>query len=431
MSKVIEKLILAQLSRYLAANNLFPDYQSGFRRHHSTETAILRVLSDIYAAIDRDQVSLLALLDVRAAFDTVDHSILLERLSTSYGLSGMAFTWLESYITGRVQVIHVGGRQSTPATVYFGVPQGSVLGPVLYVLYTADIIKLVESFGLRAHLYADDTQLYRYCRPSTSAELAIDRQSTRSTWMSSNRLSLNTGKTQFIWFGLAKRDMHQLSSQSPSLVELSKNLGFTLDQELTMKDHVSKLCQSCYFQLRQIRTIRHSLSPSAIRTMVDAFICSRIDFSNSRLYGTSAYLLDRLQSVLNSSARLILKIRKYDPISTAFRRNLHWLPIQARIQFKLNVITRNCLVGQAPIYLTELCHSINEIPARRNLRSATQVQLLVPRFRKERSGRRGFSISSPQLWNLLPADIRLLYKEPQLFRKRLKTHYMQQSILHH
>ena len=90
--------------------------------------------------------------------------------------------------------------------------------------------------------------------------------------------------------------------------------------------------------------------------------------------------------------------QEYDPISTAVRRDLHWLPIQARIQFKLNVITRNCLVGQAPAYLTELCHSINEIPARRNLRSATQVQLLVPRFRKERSGRRGFSISSPQLW---------------------------------
>ena len=169
----------------------------------------------------------------------------------------------------------------------------------------------------------------------------------------------------------------------------------------------------------------------AIRTLVHAFICSRIDFSSSLLYGTSVYLLDRLQSVLNSSARLIRKIRKYDPISTAVRRDLHWLPIQARIQFKLNVITRNCLVGQAPSYLTELCHFINEIPARRNLRSATQVQLLVPCFRKERSGRRGFSISSPQLWNRLPADIRLLYKEPQLFRKRLKTHYMQQSILHH
>ena len=166
--------------------------------------------------------------------------------------------------------------------------------------------------------------------------------------------------------------------------------------------------------------------------MIEAYLYLIAQYHNIwKWFKTSAYLLDRLQSVLNSSARLILKIRKYDPISTAVRRDLHWLPIQARIQFKLNVITRNCLVGQAPAFLTELCHSINEIPARRNLRSATQVQLLVPRFRKERSGRRGFSISSPQLWNLLPADIRLLYKEPQLFRKRLKTHYMQQSILHH
>ena len=120
---------------------------------------------------------------------------------------------------------------------------------------------------------------------------------------------------------------------------------------------------------------------------------SRIDFSNS-LYGTSTYLLDRLQSVLNSSARLILKLGKYDPISAAIRRDLHWLPIQARIRFKMNVITRNCLVGQAPEYLTELCRPINEVPARRNLRSAAQVHLLVPRFRKERTGRRGFSISS-------------------------------------
>ena len=115
----------------------------------------------------------------------------------------------------------------------------------------------------------------------------------------------------------------------------------------------------------------------------------------------------------------------------SIRRDLHWLPIQARIRFKMNVITRNCLVGQAPEYLTELCRPINEVPARRNLRSAAQVQLLVPRFRKERTGRRGFSISSPQLWNLLPVDIRTLYEEPNLFRKRLKTHLMQQPIFHH
>ena len=440
MSKVIEKLILAQLTQYLTANGLFPKFQSGFRRYHSTETAVLRVLSDIYSAIDQDQVSLLALLDVSAAFDTVDHGILLERLSTSYGLSGMAYTWLESYITGRAQIIHVGNHHSSPSKVLYGVPQGSVLGPVLYVLYTSDVAKLVEALGLGTHLYADDTQLYGHCSPSNSVELAsrvLRAIDSIHEWMSSNRLSLNTSKTQFIWLGtkhsLAKRDTDRLSSLHPSLTELTsvRNLGFIIDQELSMKDHITKLCQSCYYQLRQIRAVRHSLTQTAIQTLVHAFVCTRIDFANSLLYGTSAYLLDRLQSVLNSAARLILKIGKYDPISSAIRRDLHWLPIRFRVHFKLNSITSNCLAGRAPEYLTELCHSVNDIPARRNLRSSSQVQLLVPRFRKERSGRRGFSVSSPQLWNLLPVDIRLHHDEHQLFRRRLKTHYMQQSLLHH
>ena len=153
--------------------------------------------------------------------------------------------------------------------------------------------------------------------------------------------------------------------------------------------------QSCNCQLRRIRAVRHSLTQTAIQTLigpclvqlVHAFVCTRIDFANSLLYGTSAYLLDRLQSVLNSAARLILKIGKYDPISSAIRRGLHWLPIRFRVHFKINSITSNCLAGRAPEYLTELCHSVNDIPARRNLRSSSQVQLLVPRFRKERSGR--------------------------------------------
>ena len=255
--------------------------------------------------------------------------------------------------------------------------------------------------------------------------------------MSSNRLSLNTGKTQFIWLGtkhsLAKRETDRLHSLLPSLTELTsvRNLGFIIDQELNMKDHITKLCQSCYYQLRQIRTVRHSLTSSAIQTLVHAFICTRVDFSNSLLYGTSAYLLDHLQSVLNSAARLILRIGKYDPISAAIRRDLHWLPVPFRIRYKLNSITSNCLAGRAPEYLIELCHSVTDIPARRNLRSSSRVQLLVPRYRKERSGKRGFSVSSPQLWNLLPTDIRLLHNDHQLFRKRLKTHYMQQSMLCH
>ena len=150
-----------------------------------------------------------------------------------------------------------------------------------------------------------------------------------------------------------------------------RNLGFIVDQELNMKDHITKVCQSCYYQLRQIRTVRHSLTPSAIQTLVHAFICTRVDFSNSVLHGTSACLLDSLLSVLNSAARLILRIGKYDPISAAIRRDLHWLPVPFRIQYKFNSITRNCLAGRAPEYLIELCHSVNDLPGMRNLWSSS------------------------------------------------------------
>ena len=177
------------------------------------------------------------------------------------------YTWLESYITGREHIIHVGNRHSPPSKVLYGVPQGSVLGPVLYVLYTSDVARLVEALGLGTHLYADDTQLYGHCSPANSFELAsqvLRAIDSIHEWMSSNRLSLNTGKTQFIWLGtkhsLAKRETDRLFSLLLSLTELTsvRNLGFIIDQELNMKDHITKLCQLCYYQLRQIRTVRHS-----------------------------------------------------------------------------------------------------------------------------------------------------------------------------
>ena len=113
MSKVVERIVVRQLSEYFAAkNSLLPKFQSGFRRHHSTESALLRVLSDIFSATDKGEVSLLALLDVSAAFDTVDHSILLDRLSILYGISGSAFDWMQSFIVGRTQTVHYGGSVS-------------------------------------------------------------------------------------------------------------------------------------------------------------------------------------------------------------------------------------------------------------------------------------------------------------------------------
>jgi hypothetical protein len=171
LSKLLERVVAAQLVDYLRTYNLLPPLQSGFRPGHSTETAVLKVLTDIRHAVDRGDVAALVLLDLSAAFDTVDHEILLQRMSTSFGIQDTAIRWFRSYLINRKQFVRLADTSSL-SNVISGVPQGSVLGPLLFILYTADLIALIETHDLPAHLYADDTQIYGSCRPGNVDELS-------------------------------------------------------------------------------------------------------------------------------------------------------------------------------------------------------------------------------------------------------------------
>ena len=166
-------------------------------------------------------------------------------------------------------------------------------------------------------------------------------------WMSSNRLRLNADKTQFIWLGTSHfLDVLQVNSIPAN--DVVNNLGVYFDPGLLMERQVNKLCQVCYFHLRRLRPVRRSFTKESLLTLVHAFITSRVDHCDGVLYGSSGYLLDRLQSVLNSAARLILGVSKFDSVSAAIRDDLHWLPIRKRIQFKIALLVRHCIVGVAP-----------------------------------------------------------------------------------
>jgi len=172
ISKLLERLVAPQFVTYLNTACLFPTTQSGFRRGHSTETAIIRVLSDLLDAVDRDDTAVLVLLDLSAAFDTVDHGILLQRLQLTFGVDDTALAWFCSYLRGRKQHVRCGGKRSDLVDVICGVPQGSVLGPILFIIYTADLESIVSEHSLLLHQYADDSQIYGSCQPSAVASLS-------------------------------------------------------------------------------------------------------------------------------------------------------------------------------------------------------------------------------------------------------------------
>jgi hypothetical protein len=243
MSKLLERLVAQQLLNYLNISKLLPELQSAYRARHSTETAVLKVLMDILRSVDAGDLAALTLLDLSAAFDTVDHITLLRRLDISYGIRGRALTWFTSYLGGLCQFVRCGASKSAIKCVIFGVPQGSVLGPILFLLYTADLLRLIEQHGLHPHLYADDTQIYGACAPSATHQL-LQRISACADdvaqWMRSNRLQLNTAKTEVLWCA-SNRRQHQIP-QSPvrigddDVVPVSsvRDLGIFLDSDISM-----------------------------------------------------------------------------------------------------------------------------------------------------------------------------------------------------
>jgi len=159
-SKLVERAVAIRLHSYLSSNDLFPSCQSAYRKHYSTETAMLRVWSDILTAADQRQVTLLALLDMSATFDCVDHDLLLQRLQIYFGLSNAPLEWICSFLSDRTYQLAYGGDLSHTYLLQYGVPQGSVLGPLLYVLYTAEVCHVVERHSMHLHLYADYSQIY-------------------------------------------------------------------------------------------------------------------------------------------------------------------------------------------------------------------------------------------------------------------------------
>jgi hypothetical protein len=427
LSKLLKKVVLKQLNQHLSTNKLFNPCQSAYRPDHSTETALLHILDDLLTQTDSGQLSLLTLLDLSAAFDTIDHSILLKRLENTFGITNSALSWFQSYLSERFQQVSVNNTLSDPVLLSCGVPQGSVLGPVLFTLYTSPLSHIIQKHQVKHHFYADDTQLQNSAIPENISSLLQSTSNCFSdiqNWMTCNKLQLNADKTEAMLVG-TKHKLASVSTDSITLGETSipfatsvKNLGVTLDSTLSMQNFISKTCQSCFFHLRRIGLIRKFLSTDAAAKLVTSFVLSRLDYCNSLLAGLPASSIQPLQRVQNSAARLVLKKKKSDHVSPLLR-SLHWLPVSQRIEYKTDLLCFKCLNSSAPEYLAS---SVQLYTPSRSLRSSSDTLMLrLPRFKLSSVGSRAFSVSGPTSWNKLPLSIRHA-STLSAFKTSLKTH---------
>ncbi|KAK3571131.1 hypothetical protein QTP86_001914 [Hemibagrus guttatus] len=258
LSKILECVVCNQLSDYIMQNNLHDPNQSGFKAAHSTETALLAVTEKLHAARSAKLSSVLILLDLSAAFDTVNHKTLLSTLR-SLGICGTAWEWFASYLDGRSYQVTWKGLTSAPCRLSTGVPQGSVLGPLLFSLYTHSLGKVISSHEFSNHCYADDTRyaddiIFSFPPSDTMASARISACLVDITsWMTAHQLKLNPSKTELLIIpgdpSPAQDLAISLNNSMISPLATGRNLGVTMGNQLSFSSHVTNVTCSCRFLL--------------------------------------------------------------------------------------------------------------------------------------------------------------------------------------
>ena len=436
VSKVTEKACLRQFEDHMDNNHLRPDYQSAYRKGYSTETALLKLTNDILRKMDKQSIVVLCAMDLSAAFDTVDHDILLSVLNRTFNVDDTALQWFNSYLRPRALKVNVNDIYSSVRDLHFSVPQGSCAGPVLYTVYASTMGQQIEQYPSTLLGYADDHCVYDCFKAGNiAAELATIDQleaclDTVKSWMQMNRLKMNDSKTEVIYFGnqvqLDKCVSNSISvgqevvDRSPCI----KYLGAYLDSNLTMYIHIKNKCKIAAFNLYRIIKVRNMLTLDSCKVLVQALVISHLDYANGLFIGLPQKAFDQLQRIQNMAAKVTLRRSKYDS-STDALKTLHWLPIKQRVEFKILTIVFKCVHKQGPIYLSEL---INPKTSSYNIRTLSDDNyLFVPRTKCVTFGDRAFSVAGPQLWNKLPPHIRSL-TDINIFRKRLKTYLFDKAF---
>ena len=404
ISKLLEHIVHTQVYTYLTDNDLMSPEQSGFRKIHSTQTSLHRIMEHFYSKLQNGELVGMIALDLRKAFDTVDHHVLLDKLKF-YGINGVPLQWFRSYLQDRSQVVGVNGSLSDPLSVTTGVPQGSILGPLLFILYMNDLPGCLTKCD--SNMYADDTAFYT---SAPSKETVMQRLQADlllvDEWLRANKLSLHIGKTVCMLITSRQRRRHISSDLSLRIndtriqqVESSPYLGVTLDQNLTFHFHIENTIKKASRSLGALKRASYLIPQNTCITMYNALVLPHLDYCVTVWASVGDTQIQRIQKIQNRGMRIILQCGPRTHIHDMLSK-LKWLSVKQRIRFMTCVLVYKIRNSLTPNYLTDTISTISHhYPTRARMAENLYVSRAHPR---------SLTTLGTKYWNELPPSIRTL-----------------------
>ena len=392
--KIFEKIVHDQVSTFIKENTFLNDRQSGFRKLFSTTTAVLDVSENILEQLDKNNFVGAVLIDLKKAFDTVDHKILLKKL-WCYGFQNQSFDWFESYLTDRQQLTLVNNIMSDMLHEdVYGVPQGSVLGPLLFLLYIDDIKSVIQN--AYCHLYADDTIILKGASDPDSLIASLESElSNVDHWLSINKMTINTKKTEVIFFG-NKAHLKKLDNKTVRYLDTPlkrkdkvKYLGVLFDEKMQWKYQIKNITQKASLKLGKIKAIASFLTPHTKKLLVNALVMPYFHYCSPAWSNAAPFRLSKINKKVVDASVFLGREDNYS-IYNMLDKDISLLTFKA-----LNNIAPNYLCSK--IQMAKNCHS-------HNTRRAAKNHLQIPSS-NTKFGMRTFAYRASKLWNDLPNEL--------------------------
>ena len=409
LSKPLEKHINKHLLLHLNRYNLLHPNQSGFRKKHSCQTALTSLVEQWLTNIDNNEFNGVIFVDFKKAFDVIDHDLLLRKLFF-YGMSDNALQLLQSYLTSRQQCVIVGTKTSSLSTLKFGVPQGSVLGPILFSLYINDLPLYMEAL---CELFADDTSLHNHHKNldtlMNSLQHSVDNL---INWTEMNHMALHLDKTKFMLVTTRQKRQNLLPNLPPLTIKSDiiqevqnhKVLGIIIDNNLSWTPHMNTLCKKISTKVFQLSRLKHFVNFRVRKLFFTSHIQSLIDYRSTLWDSASQNTLKPLHSLHRRALKLILL--KQSSLEKDDYNKLNVLPLHTRLKYNKGILMKKIMVGNAPASLSRL-FPIN--PTR------DQININIPTPRIDLFNT-SLTFSGASLWNSLPYSLKI--QSSKLFKKR-------------